>query len=297
MGLMMRSSDCQNEEQCGTPQLPPADEIAAAERAVEDVVVEFARLEEVRDAVAKLKHGKTEAAGTNASLTAEVESTVGLHQELEAALAAMAEVFSAVEDVSKRNDPFDATRSSAGQAVAKKLDGNGTGDDIRQGFCNLVGNTNQLSFDRRSERIEMVLLAFKRAFVKYSDGRQLMKVLQAMGKVAHWMLKDPRQSQLLQFYRCMIEEVNAYVDRLPHSSGNTSLRGMSDILAGEPGTAAQEFIQLIQEKVAQMNEWLDRTAPLGDLKKMITFMAEVGHQVVVGWEPRKDPAFCEGVGR
>ncbi|RLN92224.1 hypothetical protein BBJ28_00003248 [Nothophytophthora sp. Chile5] len=68
-----------------------ADEIDAVDRAVGDVAAGYARLEEIRDAVAKLKDGKTPAAGLSSSLMAVVDSTSELQRELQEVIGRMTE--------------------------------------------------------------------------------------------------------------------------------------------------------------------------------------------------------------
>ncbi|RLN95152.1 hypothetical protein BBJ28_00023221 [Nothophytophthora sp. Chile5] len=75
-----------------------ADEIDAVDRAVGVVAAGYARLEEIRDAVAKLKDDKTPAAGLSSSLVAVVDSTIELQRELQGVLGRMAEGLPVYDD-------------------------------------------------------------------------------------------------------------------------------------------------------------------------------------------------------
>ncbi|RLN92221.1 hypothetical protein BBJ28_00003247 [Nothophytophthora sp. Chile5] len=104
------------------------DEISDVEHAVDDVVAAFARLEEVRDAVAKLEHDKAPV-GRSAGLLAVMDSTIAQQRELEASLCKIMGQRAVEEPVGEKkaaverekagddgNDGNDGTESGGGRS-------------------------------------------------------------------------------------------------------------------------------------------------------------------------------------
>ncbi|RLN87555.1 hypothetical protein BBJ28_00006584 [Nothophytophthora sp. Chile5] len=98
------------------------DEISDVEHAVDDMVAAFARLEEVRDAVAKLEHDKAPV-GRSAGLLAVMDSTIDQQRDLEASLrkitgerAVVHEKKAAVEMEKPSDDGNDGIENGGGRS-------------------------------------------------------------------------------------------------------------------------------------------------------------------------------------
>ncbi|RLN87557.1 hypothetical protein BBJ28_00006585 [Nothophytophthora sp. Chile5] len=199
-----------------------ADEIDAVDRAVGDVAAGYARLEEIRDAVAKLKDGKAPAAGLSSSLMAVVDSTSELQRELQEVLGRMTdgllvyeeESFSGRGNKRKRlaGAAGDSTEMAKRAKVTKKSDTDnrgGVADDVKDEDTSSSSSSSsgESSFESETE-----------GEVLEQIGVEMAKALEPVPAVA--VPKQKRgDSQLQQAHNCqrVISRVKLNEKRLPDS--------------------------------------------------------------------------------